>query len=361
MGRRSTAASAANRSIVWLWASEANLKSPIVSGYRLSFGDDTADDELILQRVDAGTVNNILISQNAVPSGLTDIGLLIRVTRTESSEWTLYTSVLPVTDAEGAVATSVPSAGNTPILQGSVTDPVYSGFSNGYFGFMAVHDANLGSRSAAEFDQLYFGTSSDASLPVGLTSFTATAGSGEIQLNWSTESETDNVGFIILRSYNNYGIYSEIDSYRMNLGLLGLGNSSLGHDYTYTDYDVELNVNYWYKLHSVDADGTIHEYGPISAIILEGNEKPSSFYLNQNYPNPFNSTTHIRYGLPEMSDTEIVIFNMLGQRVAQLVSQEQPAGRYLIEWDASAFPSGLYYLSIMAGEFHEVKRMILIR
>ncbi|MBI3194909.1 MAG: T9SS type A sorting domain-containing protein, partial [Ignavibacteriae bacterium] len=99
-----------------------------------------------------------------VTNGLTDIGFMVRVTRTSGNVWTLYTSTLPTASGSGAVATAQPSAANTPINQGSATNSTYTTFTNGYFGFAAVHSSGADARAGAEFDQLYFDTNSSSPL-----------------------------------------------------------------------------------------------------------------------------------------------------------------------------------------------------
>jgi hypothetical protein len=164
LGRRAQAATDANHSIVWLWANSSNLSSSTVDGYRIRFGDNSGDDNIVLQRVTNGSATDILTSSGTVPNGLTDIGFMVRVTRTSSSLWTLYTSALPTSSGSGAVATAIPSAANTIVNQGSVTNSTYTNFANGYFGFVAVHSSGADARTGAEFDQLYFDTSSTSPL-----------------------------------------------------------------------------------------------------------------------------------------------------------------------------------------------------
>jgi hypothetical protein len=361
MGRRSHPASEANQSIVWLWANESDLSSSTVDGYRIKFGDDFGDDEIVLQRVDNGIADDILSSLNAVPDNLTDIGFLIRVTRTESSEWTLYTSLLPSQNGQGATATDIPSAANTQAYQGTSTDATYTDFENGYFGFMAVHDNENESRTAAEFDQLYFDTRSDASLPVNLISLTAIAGDGQVELNWSTASEVDNLGFIILRGQEKYGEYLEIDSYNNNFQLRGAGNSSAEHSYLYIDCNLTNNITYWYRLLAVNFYGEKSEYGPISATSDANMTEPEFFCLEQNYPNPFNSKTMIRYGLPVISLVNISIYDISGRKIATLVYEEQSPGFFEVEWNAAACASGMYYCCMTVGGFQEIKKMLLVK
>jgi len=88
---------------------------------------------------------------------------------------------------------------------------------------------------------------------------------------------------------------------------------------------------------------------------------PSSFELSQNYPNPFNPTTSIRYALGAESNVSLKVFNMLGQEVATLVNQNQPVGSYKVAFDASKLASGMYLYKLQAGNFSEVKKMMLVK
>ncbi|MBI5020718.1 MAG: MBL fold metallo-hydrolase [Ignavibacteriales bacterium] len=169
IGRRAQAATTANQSIVWLWANGTNLTASTIDGYRIKFGDDTGDDNIVLQSVTNNVATDIITSSGTVLNGLTDIGFMVRVTRTSGSVWTLYTSTLPTTIGSGAIATDVPTAANTSINQGSVTNSTYTNFANGYFGFVAVHSSGASARIAAEFDQLYFDTTSTS--PLGKSAF----------------------------------------------------------------------------------------------------------------------------------------------------------------------------------------------
>ena len=75
---------------------------------------------------------------------------------------------------------------------------------------------------------------------------------------------------------------------------------------------------------------------------------PENYSLNQNYPNPFNPSTTISFSLPEASDVNVTIYNMLGQVVAQVINNNFSAGFYSFDFDASDFTSGIYIYSIKA-------------
>lgn len=85
------------------------------------------------------------------------------------------------------------------------------------------------------------------------------------------------------------------------------------------------------------------------------------YKLFQNYPNPFNPTTKIIWQSPVESLQTLKIIDILGREVAVLVNEYKPAGKYEIEFDAAALPSGVYYYSLQSGEFRESKKMILLR
>jgi hypothetical protein len=86
-----------------------------------------------------------------------------------------------------------------------------------------------------------------------------------------------------------------------------------------------------------------------------------NFELKQNYPNPFNLETTIEYQIPAIENVELVIYNMLGQKITTLISEVQSAGPHRVKWDASGYASGIYFYRIKTGDFRDVKKMILIR
>jgi hypothetical protein len=88
---------------------------------------------------------------------------------------------------------------------------------------------------------------------------------------------------------------------------------------------------------------------------------PETFLLLQNYPNPFNATTTISYGLPQDSRVVLDVYNILGQRIAKIVDEDQSAGSYEIIFDASLLSSGTYFYRLQAGDFVGTKRFILLK
>jgi hypothetical protein len=89
---------------------------------------------------------------------------------------------------------------------------------------------------------------------------------------------------------------------------------------------------------------------------------PAEFALYQNYPNPFNPVTAISYHLSAVSHVELSVYNLLGQKVAKLVNENQNAGFYQVEWDASGFSSGIYFYRLQTdGGFLKTRKLMLIR
>jgi hypothetical protein len=100
-------------------------------------------------------------------------------------------------------------------------------------------------------------------------------------------------------------------------------------------------------------------YGSITEI--KNNEQPAKYNLYQNYPNPFNPVTQIRYEIPKQELVSLKVFDLLGREVATLVNEVKQAGIYTYDFNGSDLSSGVYYYKIKAGDFSDVKRMILIK
>ncbi|MGE5402112.1 MAG: T9SS type A sorting domain-containing protein, partial [Ignavibacteriales bacterium] len=111
---------------------------------------------------------------------------------------------------------------------------------------------------------------------------------------------------------------------------------------------------------SVITKSSMFFFPEISAVSYNG-IAPQSYCLSQNYPNPFNPSTIITYALPRVSHVDLKVYDMLGREVSTLVSKEQSAGEYKIQFDASSLPSGMYVYSLQAGEFRASKKLLLIK
>jgi hypothetical protein len=88
---------------------------------------------------------------------------------------------------------------------------------------------------------------------------------------------------------------------------------------------------------------------------------PVTFELLQNYPNPFNPTTNIEFRVSSLGLVSLKIFDVLGREVAMLVNEMRPAGAYSVRWDASSFPSGVYFYRLRSGDFVQTKKLVLAK
>ncbi|UCF64837.1 MAG: T9SS type A sorting domain-containing protein, partial [bacterium] len=91
------------------------------------------------------------------------------------------------------------------------------------------------------------------------------------------------------------------------------------------------------------------------------NQIPDKFVIYQNYPNPFNPETNIRFGIPTASHVKIEIYNTLGQKVVELINEYKPAGYYSVSFNASKYASGIYIYRMVAENYQEIKKMMLIK
>lgn len=96
---------------------------------------------------------------------------------------------------------------------------------------------------------------------------------------------------------------------------------------------------------------------------VQGNASPlpGTYTLEQNYPNPFNPTTIISYSIPTRSYVTLAVFNMLGQKVADLVNGDKDAGAYAVTFDGTGLASGVYLYRIQAGSFVQSRKLVILK
>ncbi|KAA3612230.1 MAG: T9SS C-terminal target domain-containing protein [Calditrichaeota bacterium] len=195
----------------------------------------------------------------------------------------------------------------------------------------------------------------DVTNAVQLVNFSASAlAASGVTLHWVTANEIDNFGYNILRSIRRDDGYVPINAELIKPD--GSGN------YSFVDVTAVAGERYYYKLEDVSYSGAKEVHGPVVVIM----DVPQSFSLSQNYPNPFNPSTNIRFQLPENTDVMLKIFNTLGQEVKTLVNRQMSPGMHTVLWDGrgnsgTLVPSGVYYYQIRAGQFHESRKMLLLK
>ncbi len=147
---------------------------------------------------------------------------------------------------------------------------------------------------------------------------------------------------------------------------------SIGSDVTITFYN---HVNAWknkewnlgthnYQIMATEGfqsngSSNITVWSAGSSIATTHNENiPTDYSLEANYPNPFNPSTTIEFAIPKKVFVSLKIYDSLGQEIAELAGKEYSAGWHSVKFDASSLSSGIYYYSIIAGDFAKTAKMI---
>jgi len=186
-------------------------------------------------------------------------------------------------------------------------------------------------------------------VPVELTSFTALSNGADVELSWTTATETNNQGFEIERMVT--GSTFEQVGY-----VAGFGTTTEPKAYSFVDSKI-VDGTYTYRLKQIDFNGTFSYSDEINVEVA----LPLEYALEQNYPNPFNPSTMIKYSIPEDGFVKLAVYNMLGEEVAMIVSSLQKAGRYEITFNASGLSSGVYVYRIEAANYTASKKLMLMK
>ena len=190
-------------------------------------------------------------------------------------------------------------------------------------------------------------------VPVELASFTVNALGNDVVLKWTTATETNNRGFDIERKVCSAALTGKWEK----IGFMaGSGTTTDPESYSYSDINVTAG-NYFYRLKQIDFNGA-SSYS--TEIQVEVNA-PSQFILAQNYPNPFNPATTINYQIPKTMFVTLKVYDILGREVAILVNQYRQAGKYETKFNAEHLPGGVYFYQLIAGDYTNTKRMILLK
>ncbi len=186
-------------------------------------------------------------------------------------------------------------------------------------------------------------------VPVEFISFNAASNNGEVQLTWSTATETNNKGFLVERRDNFSGKWNR-------LGFVnGRGTSTEKSDYAFDDENPAGGTNY-YRLKQTDLNGSFSY-----SIVIEVGVTPVNFTLKQNYPNPFNPVTTIDYYIPVQGNVSLKVYDITGKEAAGLVSENQKAGQHSVQFNAAGLASGVYIYSLKTGNFTASKKLMLIK
>lgn len=327
VGRRAQAYTSSNYALIWLWASEQNLTSPTVDGYRIRIGDDSDGDEIVLQRVTDGVATDILVGP-ALTNGLTDVGFTVRIIRARET-WYLYTSPLPVVNGTGAVATTNPEAAME--YQGTVIDDAYTPNNPGYFGFASVYTSGTNARAAQEFDQLMMVTT----LPVTLERFNAFKAGTGVSLAWDVSEESYVQAYEVQRSEN-------------GIQFTPIGSVNAAAKRTYSFIDAQPGSLYrFYRLRMVDLDGN----SKLSHIVSVTGKAALNMRAS---PNPARTIVNVMHPKAK-ARSSLQVINAEGRIVKQMIV---PENAVLTTVDFSGLQNGMYYL-VFFNDKEKISGMIL--
>jgi hypothetical protein len=198
-------------------------------------------------------------------------------------------------------------------------------------------------------------------IPVELSSFISSANGRNISLNWETKTEKNSDKFVIERSKTDANTadlnWESVASVKASV----LSNSP--KQYSFIDKNLQAG-KYQYRLKMIDNDGSF----AFSKVAVAEVSLPKNFELSQNYPNPFNPTTKINYSLPNDSRVTLEVYDIIGERVAQLINEVQSAGYYTVNFGKSSnnISSGIYIYKLTAEDntgksFSSIKKMMLLK
>jgi len=197
----------------------------------------------------------------------------------------------------------------------------------------------------------YIVAADPSDLPVELTRFDAVQTERGVRLNWATASETNNAGFAVERAASG-GSFVEI-------GFVdGAGTASSAQRYDFVDTDLPGGIeSLTYRLRQVDTDGTAMTGSSVTVDL----SAPDRVALFGAAPHPVRRSATIRYTLPQAADVRLTVYDALGRQVAVLASEQQSAGRKTARFDASGFPSGMYFIRLSAAGVTKTRQIAIVR
>jgi hypothetical protein len=178
---------------------------------------------------------------------------------------------------------------------------------------------------------------------------------------------SDSTGVFLARSEDGGDTWKEFEISDKNFKPLPIGG--LGQGYQGDNISITSGNNRLWPVWMDNRTGTYQIWTvPIDLSLVDVEYTPgliTEFKLEQNYPNPFNPSTNIRFRISDLGFVTLKVFDVLGNEVAELVSEQKQPGTYEVEFNSSSIKhlpsSGIYFYQLQAGSFVDTKKMILLR
>ena len=288
----------------------------------------------------------------------------------------------PIDAAEGWGLMGVyecPAAVNliSTIPVGLITGPIY-GYSNGYQIVDSLYPGYGYWIQLSGTGQIILPSCSSTQNIIASTEY--------IKNEWGKIILTDNAG----RSYTLYAVNEEVDLNLYQLppmppsGMFDIrfGSGRMAENINGSVKSIEMSgIEYPLKMKSVGMDIRLQDITgnelnvivksgeevtissqAVNKLMVSGSIVPDKYSLEQNYPNPFNPGTTIEFSLPEdAGSVKLMIYNALGEKIAELVNGTMQAGRYRYEWNAKNISTGMYIYELRANNFVSVKKMLFLK
>ncbi len=209
--------------------------------------------------------------------------------------------------------------------------------------------------------------SSYYTLPVELSAFTAVYVNEFVTVSWQTATETDVIGYNIFRSEEDD--FSTVQ--KVNTSIIpGHGTTTTPHTYEFTDLSADpYYTTYYYWLEVVNFGGTNDLYGSIEFTPIDVDQNGEMNIINSNllpsFPNParMGQSVTFNFCLGGMEGTvrpvQLNIYNVLGQRVAEVVNDDRVVNNYTVEWNTENFGRGIYFYQLKTEDYQETKKLMI--
>ncbi len=202
----------------------------------------------------------------------------------------------------------------------------------------------------------------ESATPVTLSSFTAQNNNAGIVLAWTTESEVENLGFILERRLKNEIEWENVCNYQSSPALVGHGTCTESHNYQYFDNTVINNMCYEYKLSDISENNVITDLSIIEILTNTTTiEIPGEFGLIKAYPNPFNPSVNISYSLEEEAQVRISIYDIRGNLIETPVNGITSKGKHNILWQPMNIGTGVYFVQLYSNNNYSMHKIVFVK